>query len=116
MNIQTILLLSSGSICFILAVVIGGYRTFCIYKHDKYHGADDPYVWRFLSFRLFSWLFVAAMSIWAAGVAASVTVAQASLLTSPWMDKGLFGFVFGGMLGLRWALALFWGAKLVGRV
>jgi len=54
------MLLFIGCLSFAAAVLVGGYRNFCIYKEKKFFGADTPLIWSLLSFRIPSWLLVDA--------------------------------------------------------
>ena len=116
MENSSIILITSGGVCLVLAVLVGEYRQFCIYKDKKYSGVDTPLIWSFLWFRVLSWLFVAATSLWAAVLMGTVVDALAAPLVS--IPGNLaFGFAFGATFGLRWGLSALLAMKvMLGRI
>lgn len=91
---------------FLVAVLVGAYRSFCIYKQEKYFGADTPMIWRFFWFRTLSWLVVATASIFAA-------LAVGQSLGWGWVGK----IALVATLGLRWSVSLVVATKVfMGRI
>ncbi len=89
--------LVTGSLAIFAAVVVGGWRYFCIYSENRGLRSHVPMGWYSPGTRLGSWLVVFFGSLWAA-YAFSLFVGA---LTNDWAGGG----VFVATLGLRWTLS-----------
>ena len=105
-------MLLSGVVCFVIAVFLGGYRQFCSYIEVKHGAWDSPWVWRSVLFRTFSWLIVAAASIWAACSAAMIGYAIVRSFLSDIFANGVLCAVIGAILLLRFSLSALVGSKV----
>ena len=116
--------LVAGVICFILAVLSGAFRQICSYlllrtfplvvtdQDGKEKivrlGINPPAIWFSLTFRLLSWLFVAATSIWAGGIVAALLL---SLLPTETLS-GDFAIIFIFAMFLRWSISALLGVVI----
>jgi hypothetical protein len=119
---------TSGAACFLLAVLVGAYRQFCIYllsrtaavqviddqgrEQTVYLGTYCP-VWLSVRHRLLSWLLVATTSLWAAGVMAATPILPPT--PNPSDPATLVGMIV-FTLALRWVVSavLGWGLAAYG--
>ena len=89
--------LVTGGLAIFTAVIVGGWRYFCIYFENRGLRSHIPMGWYSPGTRLGSWLVVFGGSLWAA-YAFSLFVGA---LTNGWIGGG----VFVSVLGLRWTLS-----------
>lgn len=94
-------LMISGFLCFIIAVVLGAYRNFCLTIEAKDPGNIPP-IWRSSVVRAISWIIVAVTSTWFAFVCATLI----RVIINDLLGK----FSFGVLLVLRWAISAMIGS------